>query len=197
MYTIIGLGNPGEKYQGTRHNVGQIVLDVFMERHGFPSMQKSNPANATYAWNDVAGKRVDVFYPETFMNLSGQTAKHVIEKHDADSSHLIVVHDDVNLPLGSIRVSFGRGDGGHNGVSSVIKAIKTKDFIRIRIGVAQKSFFGGTKKHVGAGLSHFVLKKFSGREKKALDEVGDKVEKAISLIIGKGVETAMQECNAN
>ena len=93
-------------------------------------------------------------------------------------------------------MSFGRGDGGHNGVSSIINAIKTKDFIRIRIGVAQKSFFGGTKKHTGRGLSNFVLKKFTGKEQKTLEEVSQKVCKAIELIIACGVEDAMQECNS-
>jgi len=195
MYTIVALGNPGERYEGTRHNVGRAVIDEFMRVYDFPPMKRSNNANALYAWSNVADERIEVMFPETYMNKSGQSVKYAVDKHEVVPANIIVVHDDVSLPIGDIRVSFGRGDGGHNGITSIIQTLKTKEFIRIRVGVAQKSFFGGIKKHSGSSLSQFVLKKFSGREKKELEDVSKKVEVALMHIFKSGVQHAMQECN--
>lgn len=196
MFAIIGLGNSGEKYTNTRHNVGRIVLDAFLHAHDFELMKKDNNIHSDAARGMVSGRPVEVIYPRVYVNLSGEPVKRTLVNRDITLGELIVVHDDVHLPLGTIRISYGRGAGGHNGVASLIKALHTKDFVRIRVGVAQKSLFGGLKKFIGEDLSRFVLKKFSAREMKQLEDVAKKVDTAIVHIVEQGVGHAMQECNA-
>lgn len=196
MFAIIGLGNPGEKYARTRHNVGQVVLKPFLDAHHATPLKKDKTISADSTTTDVSGTPVEVVFPSTYMNLSGSTAKLLVEKRSVPVQNIIVVHDDVHLPFGRIQVSFGKGEGGHNGVASIIQALNTKEFVRIRVGVAQKSFFGGMKKHTGKALSQFVLREFTQKEERHLPLIGDKVAHAIDLVVTKGVEHAMQECNA-
>lgn len=196
MFAVIGLGNPGEKYTRTRHNVGQSVLGHFLGVHSFPPLTKDKTISADSSKAAVEGVPVEVVFPSTYMNLSGSVAKLIIEKRHIPQQNIIVVHDDVHLSLGSVKVSFGRGNGGHNGVASIIQALDSKDFVRIRVGVAQKNFFGGLKKHTGRALSQFVLKDFTSREEKQLATVAPRVTRAIELITTQGFEYAMQECNS-
>tara|TARA_B100000508_G_scaffold140846_2_gene143824 strand:- start:6067 stop:6648 length:582 start_codon:yes stop_codon:yes gene_type:complete len=193
MYYIIGLGNPGDKYQNTRHNVGRMALDHITGG----DWDKSKNANALYVRGMVGDEPVEYVAPETFMNRSGETINYIVKKHEAKPEEFIVVHDDIDLPFGEIKIAQGRGAGGNNGVDSIIKHLKSKNFARVRIGIAPTSFWTGkTKRPAGGGpLERFVLKPFSKSEQKQLEEVLEKTKQAIETIIEKGPEAAMNQFN--
>lgn len=194
MHTIVGLGNPGKEYENTRHNIGWLVLKAVIENRELPDLSKSSRYSALLSEGTLAGKPVAVLLPTTYMNNSGNAVSLFVREKGALET-LVVVHDDIDLPFGNIRVSFGRGAGGHNGVQSVIDACGGKDFIRIRIGIAERGFFGGMKRPKGEELSRFVLKGLGARELKAIPEIAERVDAALGLIVEKGVTVAMQECN--
>ena len=194
MFTIVGLGNPGEEYENTRHNVGWTVLNAIVERQSLPSFSKSSQYSGQLSEGLFAGIEVGVLLPTTFMNNSGTAVSKYI-KDKSSVENLIAVHDDVDLPFGEVRISHDRGAGRHNGIKSIIDALNSKTFVRIRIGVAQKGFFGGIKRPTGEKLSNFVLGKFKGSELKKLDDVIERVGKALEIILTKGYRFAMQEVN--
>ena len=133
---VVGLGNPGSRYGGTRHNIGFEVLDLFVKENGFPSFSSAKKLKSEVSEGIINEKKVVLIKPTTFMNLSGLAVKKVITEFN--NSQLIVVHDDIDIALGKAKVSENRGPGGHKGVTSVIEEIGTKDFIRIRIGILPK-----------------------------------------------------------
>lgn len=149
MILIIGLGNPGKKYQNTRHNIGARVVDKLPKRSGSI-----------------------VVKPQTFMNQSGKAVKALIKFNKTNPENLWIIHDDIDLPLGKIRISKGRGSGGHKGVQSIINELGTKDFWRLRIGVSPKS---GKPQNV----EKFVLQNFTKSEEKIIKEVIEKVAQEI------------------
>jgi len=220
MIVIVGLGNPGKKYKDTWHNIGFLVIDKFKEVNSFPEFKLSKPF--TFSDKKVKGKKSNVLIsegfinskkiilakPQTFMNNSGQAIKTLINFHK--TKDLFVVHDDIDLPLGKIKIAKGRSSAGHKGVESIIKEIGTKDFIRFRVGIqpekakprSESKLYYGAK--LGAGLvphrnkvsgAGFVLQKFNKEEKKIVKEVIKKTAKAIELILKKGIEKAMNEYN--
>ncbi len=194
MFTIVGLGNPGTEYENTRHNVGWTILGDIVARHKLPFFSKSSQYAGQLSEGLLLGVEVGILLPTTFMNNSGSSVgKYVKEKGSLET--LVVVHDDIDLAVGEVKISYDRGPGGHNGVKSVIDACGSTKFIRIRIGIAQKGFFGGIKRPKGEKLSNFVLGKFKGGEVKQLTEVIQKVDKALELILTKGYQSAMQEVN--
>lgn len=160
MYIIVGLGNPGEKYVRTRHNTGRMAAD--------------------YIYGKVLG--VKIVTPDTFMNKSGAAVAKALAGKGAKK--LIVIYDDLDLPLGAMKISFNRSSGGHRGLESVIRALKTKEFIRIRIGIGKK---GDVEKH--------ILGNFTKSEVGTLKKVFKRVKKAIETIASEGVEKAMTEFN--
>lgn len=193
MFYILGLGNPESKYDHTRHNVGRDLVRMVA---GDVSWELSKHAKALLARGELAGLGVEWLLPETYMNNSGDTARYVADKHGAAPGEFVVIYDDVDLPLGEIKVSVGRGDGGHNGIKSIIGALKSKDFVRIRVGVARKSFWTGkARRPVGAALPRHVLSRFSGSEQKKVAEMASVVEKALQTIVKDGTERAMNEFN--
>ncbi len=194
MITIVGLGNPGSEYRDTRHNVGWMVLSALIEQYGLPACVQSSRYTALISEGVIEGIPVSVLLPTGYMNNSGvSVARYLKEK--GDTNQFIVVHDDVDLLFGDIRISYDRGAGGHNGVQSIINTCATKQFARIRVGVAQKNIFGVVRRPTGEDLSSFVLEKFKKNEVEALSAVFAKVDTALRLILTKGVEQAMQECN--
>lgn len=173
MYIVIGLGNPGGEYQNTRHNAGKLAVEFLEDR----SLQ-----NIKFA------------HIESYMNQSGASVAKAI--NGADSKKLVVIYDDIDLPLGTLRISYDRGSGGHNGVESIIKALKTREFIRIRIGIAQKNIFGKIKKPKGEeAVNKFILGEFKKSEKDVLEEVFKKVEEALKVLVDHGLTRAMTEFN--
>ncbi len=195
MFYIVALGNPGLQYDGTRHNVGWYMADALRTRFNFTEPIFSAQYQGKVSRGHIGDCEVVLLYPDTFMNHSGVAVKKLVPK-DAVRS-LIVLHDEIALPLGEQKISQGRGDGGHNGIKSIITQLGTKDFIRIRIGIAPRSWLTGTVKLIsGEALPKFVLGKFTGREQKDLAAQADEVAEAVRLIIMHGVVMAMNRCNS-
>ena len=194
MYYIVGLGNPGEKYQNNRHNIGFMVLDILVSRAGLPPAVLSARYSGKVSAGQLEQQDVMVLYPDTFMNNSGRAVKKMVPSVETD--HLVVLHDDVDLPLGQVRVSFGRGSGGHNGIASIIDSLGTKDFIRVRLGIAPTSLFTGLiKRPVGEKMPKFVLGNFSARELVKVKGVGKAVLEAVVTILNDGYMMAMNRFN--
>lgn len=196
MVTIVGLGNPGETYATTRHNVGWLVLEHFIRSHAVPSCVKSSAYNAHISEGMLEGKEISILFPLTFMNNSGVSVSKRIGKK-GNAREVVVVHDDVDLPFGTVRVGVARGAGGHNGVQSITTELGTNDFIRVRVGVGKKNIFGVVRRPQGDALADFVLGAFSARELKEIEEtIAPKVDEALVCIVTEGVEKAMQKVNA-
>ena len=195
MYYVVGLGNPGEAYTYTRHNVGFLALDELITTHHFPEPVFNSHSSGRISVGVVGKVEVSLLYPETFMNKSGSAVKKVVAKDAIDN--LVVLYDDVALPLGEVKVSFGRGDGGHNGIKSIAESLGTKDFIRIRIGVAPTSFWTGRIKTVNGGdRAKFVLGKFGRSETDLLHKaVLPKVAEVLQAVLETGYVMAMNKYN--
>lgn len=169
MIIIVGLGNPGKKYQFTRHNIGFRIIDQL---------------------TPLTLERAVLAKPQTFMNLSGKTVKSLLKTYTLGPKNLIVIHDDIDLPLGKIRIVKNRGAGGHKGVESIIKELASKNFVRFRIGIKPKPYTLTPKT-----LERFVLQEFKKDEEKIIKEVIKKTVQAIEMTLKEGVEKAMQKFN--
>lgn len=178
-YLIIGLGNPGEKYENTRHNAGKIIVSELEK-----IWDKKLPAN------------LKIIESTTMMNHSGRNLVKLV-KSKKQAKQLIVLHDDLDLGLGSIRISFNRGTGGHRGLDSIVRQIKTREFIRVRLGIAPVTPSGKIKKPVGesAVLKH-ILGEFKPAERKILEKLAKKIASAIETILNESLEKAMTLYNS-
>lgn len=182
-WIIVGLGNPGGEYAKTRHNAGRIVVDWLREAKGFSEWEYKKIHDALVSKGALAGKDVLLLEPETYMNESGKSLAKLI-KSEAQAAQLIVVHDDADLPLGSWRFAYGRGAGGQKGVASIITTLKTRSFIRVRIGIAPKLVEG--EAHIKAG--DFVLGKFRANELVVIEKRSEQIVEAIEQLINEGLE---------
>lgn len=187
MFLIVGLGNPGDKYEKTWHNTGFLAVDAFAEKSGFPDFKLSKKLKAELTEEFLSEDKIILAKPQAFMNNSGIPVKSLIRNWKIKLDSLIVIHDDIDLPLGKIRVGIGKGSAGHKGVESIIKELKNKDFIRIRIGVQPEA---GKPKNP----ERFVLQKIN-KEEKTLKEVFLKSALSIEMILREGLEKTMTECN--
>lgn len=184
---IVGLGNPGSKYNRTRHNVGAEVIELLATRHG-DRLRKTKEL-ALVAEVRIAGKRVVLAFPQTFMNESGQSVGRLVRRHNLDDfASLLVVHDELDLPVGRLKVKLGGGLAGHNGLRSIRSHIHTTDFGRIRIGV-------GKPPAPERGADH-VLKPPSKADREELDVVCHEATDAVEMILREGYEAAMTRYNA-
>lgn len=200
IYLIAGLGNPGEEYKNTRHNVGRTIVEIFRMKNEFPEWEFSKNANALYSKKKIGKHEIELILPETFMNKSGKSIKYAKTKHKIKSENIIVVHDDIDLPLGVLRILFARGSGGHRGVESVKRAVGTKDFTRLRFGVASTAPSGKIKKlnknkHGEQKIIDFVLKKFSKKERGVVDVEVVRAVDALGVLIKDSREQAMNKFN--
>lgn len=195
MYYVVGLGNPGEAYTYTRHNIGFLALDEIIKKYGLPEPVLNSRSAGRVCVGMMGEAEVQLLYPETFMNKSGSAVKKVVPKDAIDN--LVVLYDDVALPLGEVKVSFGRGDGGHNGIKSIAESLGSKDFIRIRIGVAPTSFWTGRIKTVNGGdRAKFVLGKFGRSETDLVHKaVLPKVAEVVLAVLENGYVKAMNQYN--
>ena len=178
MFLIVGLGNPGEKYSWTRHNFGFKVVDKFQRKYNFPDFKFLKRADSLVSKKKFSGKTVILAKPQTFMNNSGDAVSGLLAKYKLSFENLLIVHDDIDLPIGKIKISKNRSSAGHKGVESIIEKIGTKDFIRIRLGIL--STFEGSEKLL---VEKFVLEKFSKEEKKIVDETAEKACLILETII--------------
>lgn len=194
-YFLVGLGNPGGEYEQTRHNAGRSALIALHTHLKLDPFEKAAHSKALVARGELGGTPVALFLPESFMNNSGKEVAselQYLKKHP----EIVVVYDDMDLPLGTIKISFGRGSGGHRGLESIIKKLKTKDFARVRIGIAPQ-VRGAVKKPVGeAKVVAFLMKRFIPAESKIFTQVSKRVEEALTLMVQKGYTHAMNVCNS-
>ncbi len=182
MKLIVGLGNPGLEYEMTRHNLGFMLVDRLFERSG--GRRFRNESNAKIAEVTLAGKRILLVKPQTFMNLSGDAARPLLEHYgEAEPSNLIVACDDVALPFGTIRVRARGSAGGQKGLKSIIERIATQEFARVRLGVRPD--------HPVEDLASFVLSHIPKRDRAALDQALERAADAIEVVLTEGVEHAM------
>jgi peptidyl-tRNA hydrolase, PTH1 family len=196
MYLIVGLGNPGEKYENTRHNTGRIVVENFVKKYKFPNLEMSDKAQALYSKAKLDKQIVELILPETFMNKSGKSVLYASSKHKIKPKDIVVVYDDIDLPLGKIKISFNRGSGGHKGIESIARSLKTKEFCRIRVGVSSAGAKGKTKKPSGEkAVIDFILGKFKKTELETLKKVSKVTIQAIEDIVTYGLEKAMGKYN--
>ncbi len=182
MYYIVGLGNPGEKHKLNRHNAGRIVVQNFIKKEKFKDFEFNKKLNALISKGKYKKEKIITILPETFMNKSGFSLKPlIISKKKA--KNLIVVHDDIDLGIGRFKISVGKNSGGHRGVESIIKNIKTKDFIRIRIGTSPVSLANKIKKPKGEKLLDFLMDDFKPEEMEIIKKISKKIIAGLETII--------------
>ncbi|QCB50369.1 aminoacyl-tRNA hydrolase [Rhodococcus sp. PAMC28707] len=181
---IVGLGNPGPQYEATRHNVGFMVADVLAARIGakFSSHKKSNSEVIQARLSD---RPVVVAKPRTFMNLSGQPVAALARFFSVDPGNIVIVHDELDIEFGSIRLKLGGGEGGHNGLRSISQQLDTKDYLRTRVGV------GRPPGRMDAAA--YVLKPFSAAERKDLGVICEEAADAAELLLRVGLEAAQNQ----
>lgn len=187
MYIIVGLGNPEKKYMNTRHNIGFDVIDAVAEKNDIVLGEKKH--KAVIGKGIVAGQKAVLVKPLTYMNLSGESVRSVIDFYKVDEkSELIVVSDDVSLDMGQIRIRRRGSDGGHNGLKNIIMHLGHDAFIRVRMGVGEKP--------PRMDLADYVLGHFSVKEREVMNEGARTATLAIETIIAEGPDTAMNRYNA-
>jgi PTH1 family peptidyl-tRNA hydrolase len=195
MHFIIGLGNPGEEYAKTRHNAGFAVVDKFRIACGLENWRIDVKKKSLISKGQVDKSKCTLILPQSYMNRSGQVAA-LFVKNVKSALNTIVVYDDIDLPLGGLRVAFGRGSGGHKGLESIIKALKTKDFVRLRVGVAPKTAQGQVCKPKGDdAVVKFLLSDFSKKDEEELKKIKKSAVAALEMIITEGKDRAMNEYN--
>ncbi len=185
MKLIVGLGNPGKEYQGTRHNLGFMVVEELARRHGVRRQEFMN--DAVVAWLDHKGGEMVIAKPLTYMNRSGLAVKPLLAKWQLNLEDLIVVCDDLDLERGRIRLRARGSSGGHRGLDSIIKALGTQDFARLRVGIGRPDS--------GADVVNYVLERFSEEEKDTISEAITRAADAIECWVTQGIEKAMSSYN--
>jgi PTH1 family peptidyl-tRNA hydrolase len=194
-YIIAGLGNPGDEYLNTRHNTGRIMIEHFRETHGFPDWKDDKKSKALTSKEKIGTESVVLMEPNNFMNNSGKSVAPLVKSRKT-AEKLVVIYDDIDLPLGTIKISWNRSSGGHNGLGSIIKALKTQEFIRVRVGVSKMSAKGVAKKPKGEeAVLKFLLGEFKKDEMLEVKKLAKKVSAALEMIISEGKEKAMGEYN--
>jgi PTH1 family peptidyl-tRNA hydrolase len=195
QYVIVGLGNPGGEYTHTRHNAGRLIVEHVQHAFNFSALEYKKSADALVAKGMIAGKEAVLVLPETYMNDSGCSVAKFIKSQKA-AEQLVVIHDDLDLPLGTWKISFDRGEGGHNGLRSITAVLKTKAFIRVRIGILPKGTNEKPKKPKGEeAVLKFVLGKWSPTEREVIDKVTSEVTQALPLLLEEGLEKVMNQFN--
>ena len=186
MFVIAGLGNPSRKYEGTRHNVGFDVIDRISKKYNIPLDTKKHLA--LVGKGVIEGQKVILVKPQTYMNLSGESIRSVVDFYKADpSSELIVIYDDVNLDTGQLRIREKGSAGGHNGMKNIIAHLGTQEFPRIRVGVGEKP--------AGCDLADYVLGRFSKAEQEQMEDGFDRAADAVRMILSGDIGGAMSRYN--
>ena len=184
-WVVVGLGNPGRNYAGTRHNAGAMALDVLLGRTS--GSLKSHKSGCAIAEVTLEGHRVVLARPMSYMNESGRPVRSLVSWYKSNAQRLIVVHDELDIPFAQVRVKTGGGTAGHNGLGSLVAHLGTKDFLRVRIGVGRP--------REGRDPVGYVLEGFSAAERKELPDVLERAADAVERILEVGAERAMNEFN--
>jgi peptidyl-tRNA hydrolase, PTH1 family len=186
IYLIVGLGNPGIEYTDTRHNLGFKAVDLFC--HKLDLHLSDHRFQALSTTTMYHGKKVVVACPQTFMNRSGFAVRYLVEHHGPELSDVLVVHDDIDIEAGRIKIVRAGGAGGHRGVESIISDLGTDRFNRVKVGIGRPL--------AGESIEEFVLSPLDGEQRKTIEEVLGIVVKAIETFISDGVEMAMSRYNS-
>lgn len=184
MYVIAGLGNPGRKYENTRHNMGFLAVDRLAEKHGIKVSKIRH--KALIGDGNISGQRVLLVKPQTYMNLSGESLREVMDYYNVDIGNLIVIYDDLDLETGALRIRKKGSAGSHNGMKSVVGQLQSQDFPRIRIGIGKSG---------GLDWKDFVTGKVGKQERDVLAEAIARAADAAECIIDRGIDRAMNEYN--
>lgn len=184
MYIIVGLGNPGKKYENTRHNMGFIAVDLLAEKYGI-KVDKIK-FKALVGEGRIAGQKVLLVKPQTYMNLSGQSVMEVMNFYKEDIENLIVIYDDIDIPTGTIRLRKKGSAGTHNGMRNIVYLLQEDGFPRIRVGIGSES---------KVDLIHYVTSGVTKKEKDLLEDALTRAADAAACIVEKGIEKAMNEYN--
>ena len=186
MYIIVGLGNPGSKYSNTRHNIGFDVIDALADVAGVSVIERKH--KAIIGKGVLDGQRVILVKPQTYMNLSGESVREVIDYYKVDETQeLIVISDDTSLDVGNIRVRKKGSAGGHNGLKNIIAHLGHDTFMRVKMGVGEKP--------KGYDLADYVLGHFTGDERKVMDEAAKSAIEAIRMMMSGEIDRAMNQFN--
>ena len=187
MFVIVGLGNPGKKYENTRHNAGFIAIDALADKYGIRISEKKH--KALCGSGVIEGQKVLLIKPETYMNLSGESVRSVMDFYKIDpEEEMLVIYDDISLAPGNIRIRKKGSAGGHNGIKSIIAHAGTQNFMRIKVGVGEKPS--------GWDLADYVLGHFSEEDNAKLKEAMPDIMQAATLIVQGDVDKAMNDFNA-
>ena len=193
MKLIVGLGNPGRVYAKNRHNVGFMCLRHFAKTQGMRFDKKQGQARI--GTGEVAGSKVVIARPQTYVNLSGQSVSRLIKKFNINLNDLLVIHDDLDLPLGKIRIRQGGSSGGHKGINSITADLDSQDFVRIRIGIGRPTIVEGDTKDKEAEIIAYVLSDFTPEEKQVITQVIPIASEAIYCLLTEGLAAAMNKYN--
>jgi len=193
MKLIVGLGNPGQGYANNRHNIGFVCLSYFARIQGIRFDKKQ--CKARIGLGEVAGSEVVLAKPQTYMNLSGRSVSLLVKKFNVSLNDLLIIHDDLDLPLGKMRIRQGGSSGGHKGIGSVITDLGSPNFIRIRVGIGRPIITEGVAEISEADIITYVLSDFTPHEKQAITQVMPSVSEAILCILTDGPVAAMNRYN--
>lgn len=185
MKMIVGLGNPGSEYENTRHNVGFIVVDELARRENVTTWQ--NKMAALVGEYRAYGEKVLLVKPQTYMNLSGEAVGQIARFYKIDSEDILVISDDMDLPLGKIRLKNRGSSGGHRGIESILQHLEGKDFVRVRVGIGRPP--------AGWAVNNYVLSKFGGEDAEVWNEAKCRVADSVQAVLADGLTKAMNTFN--
>jgi peptidyl-tRNA hydrolase, PTH1 family len=206
MFYVVGLGNPGEEYENSRHNTGRMAVLKLFKDLDLEEFEFNKKANALVTVGKVGKEKATLVLPETFMNKSGNAISYFLKPKtgkNKSQENLVVVHDDIDLPIGTLKISYNKGTGGHRGLDSVAKAVKTLEFVRIRVGISPVGAKGRAKKpgvnlppkKAGEAVIDFILGKFKLKEMEIMKKTFNKASEAIQTLISEGCDKAMNLFN--
>lgn len=184
MYVIVGLGNPGRKYENTKHNVGFVTIDRLSEKYDIKVNRIKHKALVGEGF--IEGKKVMLVKPQTYMNLSGESLREIVNYYDVEPEQLLVIYDDVDIPMGALRIRKKGSAGTHNGMKSIIYNLQFDNFPRLRIGIGKES---------KGDMIHYVISGFVGEDKTRIEAAIDQAVSAIGAWLSKGIDMAMGEYN--
>ena len=184
-WLIVGLGNPGPEYSHNRHNVGQMVLDELASRVGGSFKSHKSRAQVLEGRLGIGGPRIVLAKPQSYMNVSGGPVSALAQFYGIDPAHVVAVHDEIDIPFDTVKLKVGGGEGGHNGLRDISKALATKDYLRVRVGVGRPPGRMDT--------ADFVLRDFSAPEKKELPFLIDSAADAVEVLVTDGLLAAQQK----
>jgi PTH1 family peptidyl-tRNA hydrolase len=193
MKLIVGLGNPGRGYANNRHNIGFMCLNHFAKTQGIRFDKKQGKART--GTGEVAGCKIVVAKPQTYMNLSGQSVSLLVRKFNINPDNLLVIHDDLDLPLSKIRIRQGSSSGGHKGIDSIITELGNQDFLRLRVGIGRPVKNEGITEFSEDEIIAYVLSDFTPDEKQAIIRVIPRASEAILCLLTEGLTITMNKYN--